>query len=49
MAAFFPSNQPMESPMASPLFQTAPLVFICMSLGFGLVLAGCTIADALRR
>ena len=35
--------------MANPLLQLAPLVFIGMSLAFGIVLLGCSISDAMRR
>jgi hypothetical protein len=38
-----------EDAMAGPLMQTAPLVFIGMTLAFGLVLLGCSITDAMRR
>ncbi len=34
--------------MVEPLFQTGPLVFIAMTIGFALVLLGCSISDALR-
>jgi hypothetical protein len=34
--------------MSDPLFQTAPLLFIAMSVSFGIVLLGCAIADRLR-
>ena len=35
-----------ERPLANPLLQIGPLVFMGMSLGFGLVLLGCVISDA---
>lgn len=35
--------------MASPLMQAAPLIFAAMALAFGVVLVGCSIADARHR
>ncbi len=34
--------------MANPLMHAAPLIFMAMTLAFGLVLLGCSIADARR-
>lgn len=35
--------------MSNLLLQPAPLLFIAMSISFGIVLLGCTISDLMHR